>query len=81
MSFKMGRLKKGSPLWEEWQRLQAHSEFDRWADIYDSPQPILRWQIYCDWLQENGFLLEYAEVREYVFERGESTLNKPTFYA
>lgn len=79
----------GGPLWLEWQRLQTHSEWERWKDLYfNAPAPLaveekhyhstMRFSVYLDWLQENDFLLEEEEVRRIIrWERSKDTLPFP----
>lgn len=57
----------GGPLWLEWQRLQTHSEWEKWSGIYTNAQkkqPAIRFKVYYDWLLENGFELEAKEIAD-----------------
>ncbi len=48
----------GGPLWLEWQRLQTHSEWERWKEMYSEKQPLNKFRIFYDWLLENDFPVE-----------------------
>lgn len=66
----------GGPLWLEWQRIQTHSEWDRWEDLYDgSRHAINRWKVYYDWLLENCFDLESSEVQAWAILTPETYVN------
>jgi hypothetical protein len=57
----------GGPLWLEWQRLQSHSEWERWKDLYGKDATLavhpFRWGLLYDWLLENDLPLEAEEVK------------------
>lgn len=70
----------GGPLWAEWQRLQTHSEWDRWKDLYTEDRNNKhRWLVFYDWLLENDFPLEASEVRRWVEDDTIYSLCVPNF--
>lgn len=70
----------GGPLWAEWQRLQTHSEWDRWKGAYEQKQPLIFFQTYFDWLLENNCPIEAGCIKTEVIDNQNWNLYPNTRY-